>query len=105
MTIRTFCITERTRAIGIRRAIGAKRIISQCLVEKIVLSTIGRLIGIGVGVLILRLITYSSGMPTVVTPESIVLPVIISAGIGIVFGLFPEMRAANVDPIIALGHE
>lgn len=107
MNIMLASVTERTREIGIRRAIGAKRkqIISQFLVETIVLSTIGGLIGIGVGVFIPWLITYFSGMPTVVTPESIVLPLIISAGIGIVFGLYPAIRAANVDPIIALRHE
>ena len=107
MNIMLASVTERTREIGIRRAIGAKRkqIISQFLVETIVLSTIGGLIGIGVGVFIPWLITYFSGMPTFVTPESIVLPLIISASIGIVFGLYPAMRAANVDPIIALRHE
>ena len=107
MNIMLASVTERTREIGIRRAIGAKRrqIIGQFLIETIVLSTIGGLIGIGVGVFIPWLITYFSEMPTVVTTESIVLPLIISAGIGIVFGLYPAMRAANVDPIVALRHE
>ena len=107
MNIMLASVTERTREIGIRRAIGAKRrqIISQFLIETIVLSTIGGLIGIGVGVFIPWLITYFSGMPTIVTPESIVLPLIISAAIGIIFGLYPAMRAANVDPIVALRHE
>ena len=107
MNIMLASVTERTREIGIRRAIGAKRkqIISQFLIETIVLSTIGGLIGIGVGVFIPWLITYFSGMPTIVTPQSIVLPLIISAGIGIIFGLYPAIRAANVDPIVALRHE
>jgi putative ABC transport system permease protein len=107
MNIMLASVTERTREIGIRRAIGAKRrqIISQFLIETIVLSTIGGLIGIGVGVFIPWLITYFSGMPTIVSPGSIVLPLIISAGIGIIFGLYPAIRAANVDPIIALRHE
>ena len=107
MNIMLASVTERTREIGIRRAIGAKRrqIISQFLIETIVLSTIGGLIGIGVGVFIPWLITYFSGMPTIVSPGSIVLPLIISVGIGIIFGLYPAIRAANVDPIIALRHE
>jgi len=107
MNIMLATVTERTREIGIRRAIGAKRsqIIGQFLIETSVLSTIGGLIGIGFGVLVPSLITYFAGMPTVITPESIFLPLFISACIGIIFGLYPAMRAAKVDPIVALRHE
>jgi len=107
MNIMLASVTERTREIGIRRAIGAKRkqIIIQFLIETVVLSTIGGLIGIGLGVLMPVLITYFAGMPTVITPGSIVLPLAISLGVGIVFGLYPAIRAAKVDPIVALRHE
>jgi len=107
MNIMLASVTERTREIGIRRAIGAKRrqIISQFIIETVVLSTIGGLIGLGLGVLIPLLITYFSKMPTVITLESIVMPLFISAGIGITFGLYPAIRAAKVDPIVALRHE
>jgi putative ABC transport system permease protein len=107
MNIMLATVTERTREIGIRRAIGAKRnqIISQFLIETSVLSTIGGLIGIGVGIFIPFLITYFARMRTVITPASILLPLLISAAVGIVFGLYPAMRAANVDPIVALRHE
>ena len=107
MNIMLATVTERTREIGIRRAIGAKRkqIVGQFLIETVVLSTIGGLVGIGVGILIPFLITQFSGMPTVITTSSILLPLFISAGIGIVFGLYPAARAANVDPIVALRHE
>ncbi len=107
MNIMLASVTERTREIGIRRAIGAKRrqIIVQFLIETVVLSTIGGLIGIGLGVLIPVLITYFAGMPTVITPGSIILPLVISLGVGIIFGLYPAMRAAKVDPIVALRHE
>ena len=107
MNIMLATVTERTREIGIRRAIGAKRkqIISQFLIETSVLSTIGGLIGIGVGVLIPLLITHFAGMPTLITLASILLPLFISAGVGIIFGLYPAMRAAKVDPIVALRHE
>ena len=107
MNIMLASVTERTREIGVRRAIGAKRrqIISQFLIETIVLSTVGGFIGIGVGMFIPWLITYFAGMPTIVTAKSIVLSVGISITIGIVFGLYPAVRAANVDPIVALRHE
>ena len=107
MNIMLATVTERTREIGIRRAIGAKRkqIISQFLIETSVLSMIGGLIGIGFGVLVPVLITHFAGMPTVITPESILLPLFISAGVGLIFGLYPAIRAAKVDPIVALRHE
>ncbi len=107
MNIMLASVTERTREIGIRRAIGAKRrqIISQFLIETVVLSIIGGLIGIGLGVLVPSLITYFAGMPTVITLESIALPLVISFSVGIIFGLYPAVRAAKVDPIVALRHE
>jgi len=107
MNIMLASVTERTREIGIRRAIGAKRrqIIFQFLIETVVLSTTGGLIGLGLGVLIPFLITYFSGMATVLTLNGILLPLIISMAIGILFGLYPAMHAAKVDPIIALRHE
>ncbi|MBN1848866.1 MAG: ABC transporter permease [Deltaproteobacteria bacterium] len=107
MNIMLASVTERTREIGIRRAIGAKRkqIITQFLIETVVLSTIGGVVGLGLGVFIPLLITFIAGMPTVITPVSIILPLFISVGIGIVFGLYPAARAADVDPIVALRHE
>ncbi|UCG67872.1 MAG: ABC transporter permease [Deltaproteobacteria bacterium] len=107
MNIMLASVTERTREIGIRRAIGAKKkqIIMQFLIETVVLSTIGGIVGLGLGILIPALITYLAGMPTVITLWGIILPLFISGAIGIVFGLYPAARAAEVDPIIALRHE
>jgi len=107
MNIMLASVTERTREIGIRRAIGARRrqIIFQFLIETVVLSTIGGVIGLGLGVLIPLLITYFAEMPTVITAESILLPLFISVAVGIIFGLYPAASAAKVDPIIALRHE
>ncbi len=107
MNIMLASVTERTKEIGIRRAIGAKRkqIIGQFLIETVVLSVTGGLIGIGIGLLIPWLITVFAQMPTAVTMWSVMLSVVISVGIGIVFGMYPAMRAANLDPIVALRHE
>jgi putative ABC transport system permease protein len=107
MNIMLASVTERTREIGIRRAIGAKRkqIITQFLIETVVLSTIGGIVGLFIGIFIPMLITLMAGMQTVITLVSIILPLFISVGIGIFFGLYPALRAAEVDPIIALRHE
>jgi putative ABC transport system permease protein len=107
MNIMLASVTERTREIGIRRAIGAKRrqIVGQFLIETTVLSVVGGLIGIVIGLAIPWLVTRFAGMPTVVPAYGVVLSLCISAGIGIVFGLYPAVRAAKLDPIVALRHE
>ena len=107
MNIMLASVTERTQEIGIRRAIGAKRrqIIGQFLIETVVLSTLGGLIGGGIGIVIPWLITSFAGMPTIVPFYGIVLSLGISVSVGVIFGLYPAMRAAKMDPIIALRHE
>jgi putative ABC transport system permease protein len=107
MNIMLASVTERTREIGILRAIGAKRaqIILQFLIETMVLSTSGGIIGVALGLLIPWLITRMAGMPTVVTGYSLALAVGISVSVGLVFGLYPARHAANLDPIEALRHE
>jgi len=107
MNIMLASVTERTKEIGIRRAIGARRsrIVVQFLINTCVLSIGGGLVGLLLGVSIPLLITAFTAMPTVVQPYSLVLAFGISVGIGIVFGLYPAMRAAALDPIEALRHE
>jgi len=107
MNIMLASVTERTREIGIRRAIGAKKrqIIGQFLIETVVLSMIGGMIGIGFGILVPWLITQFAGMPTLVSLYSLVLSLGISMAVGIIFGLYPAVRAASLDPIEALRHE
>ena len=107
MNIMLASVTERTKEIGIRRAIGARksRIMVQFLINTCVLSIGGGLVGLLLGVAIPMVITLTTDMPTVVEPYSLFLAFGISAGIGIVFGLYPAMRAASLDPIEALRHE
>jgi len=107
MNIMLATVTERTREIGIRRAIGARQrqIISQFLIETVVLSSIGGCIGIAFGVGLPWIITHATKMPTVITLWSILLSLCISVAVGIVFGLYPAFRASRLDPIVALRHE
>ncbi|MCH2208552.1 MAG: ABC transporter permease [Lentisphaerales bacterium] len=107
MNIMLANVTERIREIGIRRAIGAKKIhiVGQFLIETVVLSVLGGLIGIVCGISLPSLITYFTQMPTFITSGSILLAFGISASIGILFGLYPAYRAASLDPIKALRNE
>ena len=107
MNIMLATVTERTREIGIRRALGAKKkdIITQFLVETVVLSVGGGLIGVVVGVLTPLLVSQLTDMKTIVTPMSVLISFSISGAVGIVFGIYPASRAAALDPIEALRHE
>jgi putative ABC transport system permease protein len=107
MNIMLATVSERTREIGIRRALGAKKrdIIFQFLSETLILTLSGGLLGIILGSLIPFLVTYYGDMRTVITSGSLILAFGISAGVGIIFGLYPAYRAANMDPIESLRHE
>jgi putative ABC transport system permease protein len=107
MNIMLATVTERTREIGIRRALGAKRrdITMQFLVETVVLSIGGGLVGVAVGVMVPFVVSQLTTMKTIVTLWSILLAFGISGAIGIVFGLYPAKAAAQLDPIEALRHE
>ena len=107
MNIMLATVSERTREIGIRRALGARKrdIIVQFLSETLLLTLAGGILGIILGSLIPFLVTYFSHMPTVITGGSLVLAFGISAAVGITFGLYPAYRAASMDPIESLRHE
>jgi putative ABC transport system permease protein len=107
MNIMLATVSERTREIGIRRALGAKKndIIIQFLSETLILTLAGGVLGMILGSLIPFLVTYFGNMPTVITTTSLILSFGISAAVGITFGLYPAYRAANMDPIESLRHE
>ncbi|MDB4717850.1 ABC transporter permease [Verrucomicrobia bacterium] len=107
MNIMLANVTERTREIGVRRALGAKKndITIQFLVETIVLSVGGGLVGVIVGVITPYIVTAVTDMNTIVTPWSVILAFGISGAVGVVFGLYPANAAASLDPIEALRHE
>jgi putative ABC transport system permease protein len=107
MNIMLATVTERTREIGIRRALGAKRrdITLQFLVETLVLSIAGGLVGVMVGILTPLIVSHLTTMRTIVTVWSVLVAFSISGAVGIVFGLYPAKAAARLDPIEALRHE
>jgi putative ABC transport system permease protein len=107
MNIMLVSVTERTREIGLRLAIGAGevQVLLQFLVEAVVLSAMGGLLGIGVGFGGAAIMAHFMGWPMLVTPFWVVLAVGISAGIGVVFGYYPARKAARLDPIDALRYE
>ncbi|QAT44018.1 ABC transporter permease [Aminipila luticellarii] len=107
MNIMLVSVTERTREIGIRKSLGAqtKDILTQFLIEAMILSIIGGLIGIGIGVGIAAIGMTIAGIGVVINPMAILVAVAFSAFVGIFFGIFPARKAARLDPIEALRYE
>jgi putative ABC transport system permease protein len=107
MNIMLVAVAERTREIGIRKSLGARRrdILAQFLVESATLSTVGAAIGIGLGVALSKVVAALSPLPASVAPWSVAMAVAIGAGVGIVAGAYPAQRAAKLDPIVAMRSE
>jgi len=107
MNIMLVAVTERTKEIGIRMAVGARRtdILLQFLVEAAVISTVGGMIGILLGFLIARVVTLATSMPSSVDPVSIVVAICVSTSVGIFFGMYPASKASKLDPIESLRSE
>ena len=107
MNIMLMAVAERTREIGIRKSLGARRsdILRQFLVEATTLATLGAALGVGTGIGLAALVAATTPLPAAVAPWSIVLGVILGAGVGIIAGVYPASRAARLDPITALRAE
>ena len=107
MNIMLATVTERTREIGIRRALGARRrdIAIQFLIETVLLSSVGGVVGVGLGVGLSYVITHLFEFPTIIQPWSPLLAFAVSVAVGLISGTYPARRAAYMDPIEALRHE
>jgi putative ABC transport system permease protein len=107
MNIMLATVTQRTREIGVRRAIGATKrdILSQFIIESLVISLMGGFIGIFIGVALANLISNYAGWKTIVSAASIIVSFSVAAATGLLFGIYPAMKAAQLDPIEALRYE
>ncbi|HUM34261.1 MAG TPA: FtsX-like permease family protein, partial [Candidatus Saccharicenans sp.] len=107
MNIMLVSVTERTKEIGIRMAVGARRrdILMQFLIEAAILSGLGGLIGIILGYIIARVVTLTTSIPSRIDPVSVIVAILMSAVVGLFFGLYPANRAAKLNPVEALRSE
>jgi putative ABC transport system permease protein len=107
MNMMLVSVHERTREIGIRKSVGADpwKVQTQFLLEAVLLSALGGLIGVLVGIGATHLTTTFAGWPTIISPPSLVVGLIVALGVGLFFGFYPARRAARLDPIAALRYE
>jgi putative ABC transport system permease protein len=107
MNIMLVSVTERTKEIGLRKAVGATRnqILTQFLIETVTLSLLGGILGILLGMGIAWVFALSGMIPSVITADAILLAFTFALAIGIFFGLYPAYRAANLHPMVALRYE
>ena len=107
MNIMLVSVTERTREIGLKKAIGARksRILGQFLTEAAVLTSLGGLLGVGAGIVLAKVVSGMSGTPMAIDVAATLIAVVFSMLIGVIFGLIPAVKAANLNPIEALRRE
>jgi len=107
MNIMLAAILERTREIGVRRAVGARRwdIIRQFVIEAVLISFAGGLLGVVLGFAMSQLIAWLAGWSTIVTISSILLAFVVSISVGLIFGIYPAVKAARLDPVEAIRYE
>jgi putative ABC transport system permease protein len=107
MNIMLVSVTERTREIGLRKALGAKRrdIHLQVLVESATLSGAGAVVGIGIGLVLAQIVRAISPLPVALAPTWMAVSVLLGVGVGVIAGIYPAARAARLDPVVALRQE
>jgi putative ABC transport system permease protein len=107
MNIMLVAVTERTGEIGLRRALGARRrrILGQFIVEAVILTIVGGLLGVALGAGVAWLVRVLLDVPTIVPPSAVALSLLVAGGVGLIFGIYPAMRAARLDPVEAMRHE
>jgi putative ABC transport system permease protein len=107
MNIMLVSVTERTREIGIRMAVGARQadILRQFLIEAFTLSSLGGAIGIGAGTGAAKILAATAHWPTLISPDAVAIAFLFSAAVGIFFGYYPARKASQLDPIDALRYE
>jgi putative ABC transport system permease protein len=107
MNIMLVAVTERTREIGIRKAMGARRedVLVQFLIESVMLALVGGALGVLVGVGIAELVTALIGMPSAIKIWAVAAGLVVAASVGVFFGVWPARKAAKLDPIVALRFE
>ena len=107
MNIMLASILERTREIGLRRAVGARQgdIVRQFVVEAVMISFLGGILGITFGFAMSRVIAWLAGWSTIVTVSSILLAFVVSISVGLIFGIYPAVKAARLDPVEAIRYE
>jgi putative ABC transport system permease protein len=107
MNIMLVSVTERTREIGIRKAMGARRndVLRQFLIESSTMAIVGGVLGIVVGIALAKTVTVWIGMPSAIKLWAVMAGLLVSASVGIFFGVYPARRAAELDPIAALRFE
>jgi putative ABC transport system permease protein len=107
MNIMLVSVTERTREIGVRKALGARRkdILLQFLIESATMSLVGGIIGVVSGITLAKIITFAIAFPSEVEIWSILVSLFVSTGVGLFFGVYPAYRASELDPIAALRAE
>ncbi len=107
MNIMLVSVTERTREIGVRKALGARSqdVLRQFLIESSTLALVGGVVGVLLGILVAKTVTLAIGMPSAIKLWTVFAGLAMAAGVGIFFGVYPARRAAKLDPIVALRHE
>jgi putative ABC transport system permease protein len=107
MNIMLVSVTERTREIGVRKALGAKRadMLTQFLMESGLLSFFGGIFGVGLGVVIAKLVAHYGGFPASIALWSVLTGLVVALSVGVFFGVYPARKAADLDPIVALRSE